>query len=113
MKRLLTSFTVLLLTGYWLVATPSPTVQTFIDTQPSLLLYAKGGYFPLGRAPVVDAILSSSFSFSAFAQQTASQIDASTDLYQMALECFTAVGIPSPSLHLEAQGGHNTFIGTV
>jgi len=43
MKRLLTSFTVLLLTGYWLVATPSPTVQTFIDTQPSLLLYAKGG----------------------------------------------------------------------
>lgn len=77
---------------------PLPTeLDLLMNDQPSLPKYAEGGYSPLGRSPVVDAVLGDPFYLPSYVKKVASALRKMTDktsLFQVSSACFKAGGIP-------------------
>lgn len=76
-------------------------VDSFLPTIPSLPRYAEGGYSPLGRSPVVDAILADPLYLPIYAEIVAGIIKEKTSqelLNPLASALFTAGGIPLPPI---------------
>ena len=71
-----------------------PELKQLIESQEPLR-YAVGGYSPLGRSPVVDAILEDPFYLPAYANQVSAALSKVESLYDISRVSFTAGGIPT------------------
>ncbi len=72
-------------------------VEQLVEEQHVLPRYVEAYYSPLGRSPVVDAVLGDPFYLPVYAQIVSEKIKAtapSNSLYQMTTACFMAGGMP-------------------
>lgn len=95
MKKL-TLFLLLILFG--LITIDRPTASNYsqlIQNQSSLLRYVEAGYSPLGRAPVVDAILGDPFYLPTYANVVSNNLKKSQTFYEASSRSFIAGGIPA------------------
>jgi len=80
-------------------------VDNFIQTTPSLPRYMEGGYSPLGRSPVLDALLGDPFYMPQYAEIVAGIIkerSLNTDIYSLATALQIAAGMPTAPFSKEA-----------
>lgn len=72
-------------------------VDLFINSQASLPKYVETGYSPLGRSPVVDAVLGDPFYFPIYARTVSEKLKAvsqNSSAYELVTTAFVAGGIP-------------------
>lgn len=71
-----------------------------ISEQHSLPRYVEANYSPLGRSPVVDAVLGDPFYLPTYANIVSNRIkEAPKNIYQVSSICFTAGGLPQLAEH--------------
>ncbi|MBA3720944.1 MAG: HEAT repeat domain-containing protein [Parachlamydiaceae bacterium] len=71
-----------------------------INRSPSIPRYVEGGYSPLGRSPVVDAMLGDPFYLATYAKIVSKKlknVSIENSLYELSTTCFKAGGIPISS----------------
>lgn len=76
-------------------------IDTFIKNTESLPRYMEAGYSPLGRSPVVDALLNDPFYTPTYVESLNTLIETNSDqnqLYTLSSALFMAAGIPQDSL---------------
>lgn len=79
-------------------------VDSFIQNIPSLPRYMEDGYSPLGRSPVVDALLADPLFMPRYAEIVTDSIKNHTkdnELFSLASSLFTASGVPTGQLSKE------------
>lgn len=79
----------------------SQMIDDFIQTVPSLPRYMEGGYSPLGRSPVVDALLADPLYMPTYAETVASLIKENNQLFDLSMALFNAGGIPVSQLETQ------------
>ena len=72
----------------------SQMIDDYIETVPSLPRYMEAGYSPLGRSPVVDALLSSPLYMPTYAESVASLIKENNTIYDLSASLLAEGGIP-------------------
>lgn len=69
-------------------------IEGFMQGVPSLPRYMEGGYSPLGRSPIVDALLADPLYGPKYAQNVAEKIKSERKLYELTSSLFSAAAIP-------------------
>ena len=73
-------------------------IDKLIQDSPVLPRYMEGGYSPLGRSPVVDALLADPFYAPNYAEEVAETIKTKDSLFSLSTAIFSTAGIPTSSL---------------
>lgn len=84
-------------------------VTQFIKEQPSLPRYVEAGYSPLGRSPVVDAVLADPFYLPVYAEETFQELKKQKTLYGISTASFKAGGIPLTEMKLAFEDHSETI----